>query len=336
MGRKIGIAGLMILLAVGIAPSLWHSGDSSAQPAAAAESCDYSCLTGMMDRYLKAVIAHDPSQIPVAPTVKFTENTIPLKLGDALWGTMSGMGTYKLYFADPQNGQAGFEGTIRENGTPALIFIRLKVADNKITEIETIVHRTAQDAEAFEKLGQPNPLWTQPLRAAQKTPRAEMVKDAKLYFQGILHSSGDMVPFDPKCNRILDGYQDTNNPTAKGWFDKDSFRPDAMGIRENMNTHIWTYIKSIDPQRYPIVDEKMGIVFGVLMFNHPGNIKSANVPGVGEVPMPPVTRRPSTVEMDEFFKIESGKIMQIEGVSLALPYGAPSGWDSARPAAQGD
>jgi hypothetical protein len=30
--------------------------------------------------------------------------------------------------------------------------------------------------------------------------------------------------------------------------------------------------------------------------------------------------------MGEFFKLESGKIRQIEGVSLALPYGAKIGW----------
>jgi len=337
MGRKIGIAALLTLFGIFAVPFGIKSGHAAAQPkTAAAESCDYSCLTGWIDRYLKAVNAHDPSQIAVAPGVKFTENTIRLKLGDALWGTMSGLGTYKLYFADPQSGQAGFEGTIRENGTPAIILVRLKIVDNKITEIESVVHRNAQDAEAFEKFGRPNPVWTQALEPAQKTSRAEMVKAARAYFSGILHSSGDSVPFDPKCNRILDGYQDTNNPTAKGWFDKDSFRPDAMDIRENMNTHIWTYIKSIDPQRYPVVDEKMGIVLGFLMFNHPGNIKWADVPGVGKVPMPPVTQRPSTVEMAEFFKIESGKIRQIEGTSLALPYGAPSGWDSARSAAQGD
>ncbi|HTW25141.1 MAG TPA: hypothetical protein VMD78_16175, partial [Candidatus Baltobacteraceae bacterium] len=113
------------------------------QTAAAAPSCDYACLTGVMDRYLKALVAHDPSQIPVAANLKFTENTIPLKLGDALWGTMSGIGTYKLYFADPHDGQVGIEASIRENGTPALLLARLKVVDGKITEIETVVHRNA-------------------------------------------------------------------------------------------------------------------------------------------------------------------------------------------------
>ena len=298
-------------------------------PASVEESCDYACVTGLVDQYLKALAAHDPRQIPVADHVKFTENTIPLKLGDALWGTMSGMGTYKLYFADPQAGQGGLEATIRENGTPAILLLRLKVVNHKITEVETLVHRNAEDAEALEKLGHPNPVWLQPLGASQKMSRQEMLKTVNRYFEGILHSSGDMVPFDPKCNRILDGYQDTNNPTAKGWFDMGSFRPDSMGIRENMNTGIWTYIRSIEPRRFVVVDEKMGIVLGMLMFNHPGKVESAEVPGVGKVPMPAVARRPSSVEAGEFFKIEGGKIRQIEGVTIALPYGSRTGWETS-------
>jgi hypothetical protein len=299
------------------------------QPISLEKSCDYSCLTGLVDRYLTALAAHDPRQIPVADHVKFTENTIPLKLGDALWGTMSGMGTYKLYFADPQAGQAGLEATIRENGTPAILLLRLRVVNRKITEVETLVHRNAEDAEALEKRGQPNPVWLQPLEASQKTSRQEILKAVNLYFEGILHSSGDMVPFDPRCDRMLDGYQDTNNPAAKGWFDMGSFRPDSMGIRENMNTGIWTYIRSIEPRRFVVVDEKMGIVLGMLTFNHPGTVESADVPGVGKVPMPAIARRPSSVEAGEFFKIEGGKIRQIEGVTIALPCGSRTGWETS-------
>jgi len=298
-------------------------------PSLAAGACDYGCLTAMVDQYLKALVAHDPGQIPVASSVKFTENTIPLKLGDALWGTMSGLGTYKLYFADPQDGTAGIEASIRENGTPAILLLRLKVVNHKISEIEMLVHRNAQDATALEKFGHPNAVWSQSLEPSQRVSRQEMVKIANSYFDGILHSAGDSVPFDPRCNRILDGDQDTNNPTAKGWFDKDSFKPDAMGIRENMNTHIWSYIHSIDPRRIVVVDQKIGIVVGMFMFNHPGNVKFADVPGVGKVPMPPVTQRPSSVLMGEFFKLEGGKIRQIEGISVALPYGAKTGWETS-------
>jgi hypothetical protein len=290
------------------------------------DSCDYTCLTGFVDLYLKALAAHDLSLVPVTDPVKFTENTIPLKLGDGLWGTISGTGTYKLYFADPHLGEVGLEGTIRENGTPAILLIRLRVVNRRITEVETLVHRNAGDAEALEKRGRPDPVWLEPLQPSEQTPRQAMIKDVELYFEGILHSSGDMVPFDLKCNRILDGEQDTNNPSLKGWWDTGSFRPASMGIRENMNTGIWTYIRSIDPRRYLVIDQKMGIVFGVFMFNHPGTVKWADVPGVGRVPMPPITQRPSSVEMGEFFKIQAGTIRQIEGISVALPYRSPTGW----------
>jgi len=290
-------------------------------------SCDYTCLTSFVDRYLKALAAHDPHLVPATDPVRFTENTISLSLGDALWGTISGMGTYRLFFADPHAGEVGFEGTIRENGRPAILMLRLRVLDHKITEVETLVHRNAADAEALEKLGGPNPVWFQPVPPSKQTSRQDMVQDASLYFDGILHSSSAKVPFDPQCNRVLDGEQDTNNPSAKGWWDTDSFRPASMGIGENMNTGIWTYIQSINPRRFLVLDEKMGIVFGVFMFNHPGTVKWAEVAGVGKVPMPAITQRPSSVEMGEFFKIEGGKIRQIEGVSVALPYRSSTGWE---------
>ena len=299
------------------------------QPEAGADACDYTCLTSLVDQYLQAMVAHDPSKIPTTTNVRLTENTIPLKLGDALWGTMSGVGSYKLYFADPEGGSAGIEASIRENGTPAILLLRFKVVGRKISEIEMMVHRNAAEAELLEKFGKPNPDWTRPLEPAQRVSRQQMWKIANQYFDGILRSDSSSVPFDPKCDRILDGYKDTNNPTAKGWFDKDSFKPDAMGIAENMNTHIWSYIHSIDPRRMVVLDEKMGIAVGMFMFNHPGKVLFADVPGVGKVPMPPVITHPSSVQMGEFFKIEGGKIHQIEGVSISLPYGAKTGWETA-------
>jgi len=299
------------------------------QPEVAGTACDYGCLTSLVDQYLQAMVAHDPSKIPTTTNVRLTENTIPLKLGDALWGTMTGVGTYKLYFADPEGGSAGIEASIRENGTPAILLLRFKVVGRKISEIEMLVHRNAAEAEALEKFGKPNPDWTRPLEPAQHVSRQEMWKIANLYFDGILHSDSSSVPFDPKCDRILDGYKDTNNPTAKGWFDKDSFKPDAMGIAENMNMHIWSYIHSISPRRMVVLDEKTGIAVGMFMFNHPGNVLSADAPGFGKFDMPPVVKHPSSVLMGEFFKIESGKIHQIEGVSISLPYGAKTGWEVA-------
>jgi hypothetical protein len=56
-------------------------------------------------------------------------------------------------------------------------------------------------------------------------------------------------------------------------------------------------------------------------------VLSADVPGIGKIDMPASAKRPFSVEVAEFFKIENGKIRQIEGVQLALPYKSPTGWD---------
>jgi hypothetical protein len=331
-GHMLRMAAMGVLVLVSLSGALSaatiRAAAASDEPQGApAKPCDYACLTGFIDQYLAALVAHDPSRLPVATHVKFTENTMQMKLGDALWGTISGMGTYKVYFADPQAGQVGFEGTIRENGTPAILVIRLKVVNRKITEVETIVRRGADPALALEKFGQPNPVWLQPLASSERSSRQEMLTITNQYFEGIVHLSGDMVPFDDKCNRILDGIQDTNNPTYNEGWGHGSFNPAAMGCRENMNTKIWAYIKAVDPRRFMIVDEKMGIVFGFFMFNHPGTVLEADVPGVGKIPMPPSAKRPFNVEVAEFFKIQNGKIRQVEGVQLALPYKTPMGWD---------
>ena len=325
--KVLGVAAIAAWMTCTLVVPAGKAVAGTAEPqVAAASACDYVCLTSFVDTYLNALLAHDPSKLPLAAHIKFTENTIPLQLGDALWGTISGMGTYKVYFADPKAGQVGFEGTIRENGTPAILVIRLKVENRKIAEVETIVRRGADPALALEKLGQPNPAWLQPLASSDRSSRQEMLKITNQYFEGIVHLSGDMVPFDEKCNRILDGIQDTNNPSYNEGWGHGSFNPAGMGCRENMNTKIWAYIKSVDPRRMMIIDEKMGIVFGFFMFNHPGTVLSADVPGIGKIDMPPSAKRPFSVEVAEFFKIQNGKIRQVEGVQLALPYKSPTGW----------
>lgn len=337
MRKILGSIGAAVLFVSAFPASANTMPNGNARRAGDAQSaCDYACLTGMVNQYLKALVAHDPGELPLAPNVRFTENTIPLKVGEALWGTISSVGDYRIYFADPQAGEAGIEASIRENGTPAILLLRFRVVNGKITEIETLVHRNADDAKALEAFGHPNAVWTTPVNPSERTPRQVMIKDANIYFDGILRSNGNMVPFDLRCNRILDGYQDTNHPGVKGWFHKGSFEPDAMNIRDNMNTGIWSYIHSIEPRRIVVVDQKMGIVVGMFMFNHPGNVKYAHVKGVGDVPMPPIVRHPSSVLMGEFFKIENGKIRQIEGISVAFPFGAGEGWEAPRPMQRGN
>src|ERR1700689_2153175 len=112
--------------------------------------CNRVCLEGFVNQYLDAMVAHDPSRLPVTPGVKFSEDDVPLKLGEALWRTASGIGTYKLYFADPQTGQVGFMGTMKENGRGVALVMRLKVENGRISEAEQLVLRSEATAANLE------------------------------------------------------------------------------------------------------------------------------------------------------------------------------------------
>jgi hypothetical protein len=49
----------------------------------------------MIDRYVDASVARDHERLPLAHTVKFTENGQRLALGDGLWNTATGKGDYR-------------------------------------------------------------------------------------------------------------------------------------------------------------------------------------------------------------------------------------------------
>jgi hypothetical protein len=294
---------------------------------AAAESgrCDRACLDSLVDGYLAAMLAHDPARIATSERVRYTENTIPLALGQGVWATLSSLGPYKIYIADPEDGAAAYIGSIRENGIGAILALRLKVTGRRISEAEALLHRNPQDAAELERLGKPSPLWSERLPPGDHPSREQLIHTTDLYFQGILHLDGNMVPFANDCNRVLDGTQDTNNPGDRS-FMFGSLNPSALGCRDNMNTRVWAYIRAIDPRRYVVIDRERGEVLGFFMFNHTGTVTTTNIPGVGTVKMPPVTLRPFSVQVAELFKIKGGKIHQIQGVELTLPYMQPDAW----------
>ena len=60
---------------------------ATAQPSRVPANCDRSCLEALIDQYLAAVIAHDPSQLPLSGDVKYTENEQRLAVGDGFWQT---------------------------------------------------------------------------------------------------------------------------------------------------------------------------------------------------------------------------------------------------------
>jgi hypothetical protein len=311
----------MRLLAVVLAPLFVFT--AQAQPTKSAGSCDRACLEGFVNQYLDAMVARNPYSLPLAPKVKFTENEQVIPLGEGIWGTANGRGTYKLYVADPQAGEVGFLGTLRENDTPVAFALRLKIDRHLIREAETIVVRDAAAAKAIEAIGQPDPLFLTALPAGERRSRDELIAIANKYSEGIERSNGDLVPFDPECNRIQNGTQTTNNPNLK--LDPNAtWTPMQLGCKDQLNTKFFSFVRKIYPRRFQVIDEERGLVLGWFLFHIPGTVTSVDISGHGSIAIPLSYQAPTTLDIAELYKIKNGKIRKVEALQTNVPYGTPS------------
>src|SRR5579863_5154294 len=103
--RPFAIAGTYALAGVILAAAMAPCAKAQAMKVAAAKpTCDRACLEGIASKYLDAMVAHDPSKAPLASDVKYSQDNVPLKIGQALWATASKRGNYVHYFADPEQG----------------------------------------------------------------------------------------------------------------------------------------------------------------------------------------------------------------------------------------
>ncbi len=283
--------------------------------------CDRACLNGFVDNLLAAMVAHDPSRLPLGREVKYTENGQTLKIGDGFWGSASALPAYQIYADDPQTGQAMFMGVLQENGAPVIFCVRLKVELHQITEIEVIVSRKEPGSLARpENLVQPNLIFSETLAPAQRRSRQNMIAIANSYFNAIEKGHASFVPFDSNCNRIESGVQTTNNSQL-------ATQPDsvlALGCADQIKTRNFQPDTLIRDRRFAVIDEERGLVFVLGFFDHDATLRSYTLADGRTVKQ--TRTAPWTWEIAEMFKIQDGKIMRVEALVNPAPYGMKSGW----------
>jgi hypothetical protein len=296
-------------------------------------ACDRACLEKYIDRYMDAMLAHDPSPALFARDCKFTENGVRLPLGgEGLWFGMSGKGTYKFYVPDVETQQVAFIGTAREGvsnkqgeGPVVAIALRLKISGGLITEAEQLVIRPESNpmggsgpsfpptGVSVEKLGAPHAVYGEVIPEAERASREEMIETANYYFSGMQKNDGKgYYPFSDDCHRIENGMSSTNVPLKPG-----EVRPDpktakmysaAWGCKEQFESGLLGFVTRIRDRRFVAVDRERGIVFAFGFFDH----VSLNW----------------TWQIAELFKVEKRKIRRIEAVFHRSPYGLNSGWST--------
>lgn len=320
--RRIFLAGACAVLTMVVT-------DLLAQPG----RCGRTCLENLADRYVDALVAHDSSMLPLAATVKFTENGQQLEIGDGLWNTVTGAGRYRLHLADTEAGQVVLMATLREAQIPTAIVLRLGTEQASVTEIETLVIRDRAVAEKLDGIGAPRRALLQAVPEADRLPRDELVQIANRYFSGIERNDGrGTYPLADDCARLENGSVTAGNPAlvieAPAALESELQRStQRMSCLEQFETGMFYYVTRIRDRRFVVIDPERGLAFAFAFFdNAAGDSRYGTLSGGRQVVSGPSV--PWTWQIAEVFKIEQGKIGPVESVLHSVPYGMGSGWST--------
>lgn len=324
--KRTGLAIVALALLCG------HTGLAAAAAPPPPAECERSreCLARVMSTYLQALVAHEPSRLPVTRNVKYTENGVRLNVGDGLWQTASAMPTYRVDVIDEEEGQVGLLGRISENGNINWYAARLRVEpDGKVSEIEVLVNRSLSGAPAGSAGGapprqftEPHPLMMQLVPPAQRASRADLVRISNAYFTGIdTGTSSRGTSFSPQCQRRENGNIMASNPDAA---------PGSMAsldCRTQFDTGFQVIVTDIRERRFEVVDRTTGLAFGWGYFDHNGTPTTmSRTLDRAPVEVAATFRQPFSFYIAEVFKVVDGQIRQIEAVLATVPYQMESGW----------
>jgi hypothetical protein len=253
-------------------------------------NCDRACLRTALDQYLAAVVKHDPSAAPLVTGFRQTENAINVPPGGGVWKTVTGLGKVQRRFLDPVSGQAGYYGIVNEGETSAVVTVRVRVQNRKLTEAEWYLARPgdpglngpAQAGRPPANLVNPEYLAANPppertLPPAQRLSRDALIAIVNSYFDGITSHDRTVALVHDGCGRLENG-----SPAPAGkWLPRAAGAPppapaaannDCMSGMANFNLQL------VAARRFPVVDEEAGIVLGLAVFiRRPGSPTPRNV-----------------------------------------------------------
>jgi len=274
---------------------------SLSPPSVQAQTCDRACLTGMMTQFINALVAHDPSKLPLAENVRYTEDSRNAKLGDGIWKIVTANGGFRQDYIDTRKQVAAAHVLLRENDTQVLYSVLLHVADMKVAGIETLVQRvTAGGKFQPTELGKPIRGMNDPVPAGRKNSREEMIRIALTYPEGL------------RVGNFTDGgtpFADGAYRVENGVITADQTDPRRRMYEQNIIVHPGV-IPSV-----AAVDEENGTVLLWMNFGHTGDSY-----GVG-----------NALVTFEAFKVWGGKIQSVNAFFKGLPISTGRFWPSSDP-----
>jgi len=209
--------GLFALAMTGTLESA-HAAAPSAKPASAAP-CDRACLRGLITQYIDALVAGDPSRLPMADRFRFTEDSSELKLGEGLWKSVTGKGGFRQDYLDTTKQIAAAHIELKEGRNPVLFSLVLHVEAGRIAGVETLVQRFNPSSRFQPKvLGSPIKGMNDPVPADRRQSREAMIKTALTYTEGLKigNFTDGGTPFASGAYRVENGVVTAGEGCGRG------------------------------------------------------------------------------------------------------------------------
>src|ERR1041384_7823369 len=287
--KKWTIVGLLV------AGCAWGAAVTSAQQAAT--TCDRECLRGKVTQLLYALLKHDVSGLPVAGTLRVTEDAVEKPLAKVgLVGTVTRLRGFRQDIIDERAGVAGADVVVEETGAPVLLVVRLKVVADKLTEIELVATRSRAEGLIFniDGLSAPSAMMNYAPRPDQLATRDAAIKAALKYPEGLTAAKTFAAVNAPFAS---DAYRYENGQVMAGPDCK--FAPGCQNI-STQSLAIFQRLGDVQT-RVIAVDERMGIVWLRMAW------------GVRE-------RGGDQLTVWESFKVFDGQIHAVEAFMRILPF----------------
>ncbi len=270
---------------------------------------------------LEAMRRHDPSGLPLAPEVRYTENGQKIAVGTGVWRTLTdftgaggGASGLEARVVDTGGGQAVWLGRIDELRVPGVLALRLRAIEGELVEIETVVVREEMMNERYGTITLFQPRLLLPLEVARlvddppgiRGPAADpggpapwLVELVERYLDALERDDSAGVPLDARCWRRENGWWTALDPMAAP-FDPAhaSFRPFSLGVAELIDAGYFARITRVR-ERHHVVDESGGRVLTIAACDVEGDVTGFTVAGIGDVCYPGAFREEAPEPSEE-------------------------------------
>lgn len=288
--------------------------------------CDNTCLTGAVNDYLAALVAHDPSMVPFSSHVEFVENLKDLKPGEGLWKTADALPTtFKIYIPDPVSEEVGFLGVMQVSDKPTIVALRLKIRHGEIVVAEHLIAPIR--GNAIKNLEETPKVFLTDVPQSERDSRADMIRIASMYYPALTHADADNAPFADDCVRHENGMQTVANPRPAKITSAMSLLG-SYSCAAQIKTGTFNYITRIEPVRVMIADPQTGLVLGLSQFRQPMKTNVYKLTGVPGFKTTTINVKPFDLPAAHVFKVYGGKIHQIEAMGFTAPYDSKTGWEN--------